>query len=126
MDILMVSAELSPYARGSEVGDVVAGLSKALRQLGHRVTVALPRHPGFEAGGLLMARRSFRSGVSTMPSPSDWRRRASRTRCAPKPETAPCASWLRVATVVSKADRTHFTGFDRFCREARTHAISPI
>ena len=33
MDILMVSAELSPYARGSEVGDVVAGLSKALRQL---------------------------------------------------------------------------------------------
>lgn len=53
----MVSAELSPYARGSEVGDVVAGLSKALRQLGHRVTLALPRHPGFEAGGLLMARR---------------------------------------------------------------------
>jgi starch synthase len=57
MDILMVSAELSPYARGSETGDVVAGLSKALRQLGHRVTLALPRHPGFEAGGLLMARR---------------------------------------------------------------------
>ncbi len=53
----MVSAELSPYARGGEVGDVVAGLSKALRQLGHRVTLALPRHPGFEAGGLLMARR---------------------------------------------------------------------
>lgn len=53
----MVSAELSPYARGSEVADVVAGLSKALRQLGHRVTLALPRHPGFEAGGLLMARR---------------------------------------------------------------------
>jgi len=57
MDILMVSAELSPYARATEVGDVVAGLSKALRQLGHRVTLALPRHPGFEAGGLLMARR---------------------------------------------------------------------
>jgi starch synthase len=57
MDILMVSAELSPYARGSELGDVVAGLSKALRQLGHRVTLALPCHPGFEAGGLLMARR---------------------------------------------------------------------
>jgi starch synthase len=57
MDILMVSAELSPYARAGEVGDVVDGLSKALRQLGHRVTLALPRHPGFEAGGLLMARR---------------------------------------------------------------------
>src|SRR5258706_3051922 len=57
MDILMVAAELSPYARGSETADVVAGLSKALRQLGHRVTLALPRHPGFEAAGLLLARR---------------------------------------------------------------------
>lgn len=53
----MVAAELAPYARGTETADVVAGLSKALRQLGHRVTVAVPRYPGFEAGGLLLARR---------------------------------------------------------------------
>ena len=53
----MVTAELSPYARASRAGDTVAALSKALCQLEHRVTVAVPRYPGFEAGGLLAARR---------------------------------------------------------------------
>jgi starch synthase len=57
MDILMVTAELSPYARGSRAGDAVAALSKALCQLEHRVTLAVPRYPGFEAGGVLAARR---------------------------------------------------------------------
>jgi starch synthase len=57
MDILMVTAELSPFARASRTGDAVAALSKALCQLEHRVTVAIPRYPGFEAGGLLAARR---------------------------------------------------------------------
>jgi starch synthase len=57
MDILMVTAELSPYARASRAGDAVAALAKALCQLEHRVTVAVPRHPGFEASGLLAARR---------------------------------------------------------------------
>ena len=37
--------------------DSIASLAKALRQLGHDVTVALPRYPGFEASGLLVARR---------------------------------------------------------------------
>jgi starch synthase len=53
----MVTAELAPYARASRAGDVVAALSKALCQLEHRVTVAIPRYPGFDAGGLLAARR---------------------------------------------------------------------
>lgn len=53
----MVTAELSPYARASRAGDAVAALSKALCQLEHRVTVVIPRYPGFEAGGLLAARR---------------------------------------------------------------------
>lgn len=57
MDILVVAAELSPYVRETPAADAVAALCKALRQLGHEVTVALPRHPGFEAGGLLVARR---------------------------------------------------------------------
>src|SRR5262249_28825923 len=57
MDILMVTTELSPYARVSRAGDAVAALTKALCQLEHRVTVAVPRHPGFEASGLLAARR---------------------------------------------------------------------
>src|SRR6185295_9302724 len=57
MDILMVAAELSPYVRQTDAADAIAALSKSLRQLGHDVTLALPRHPGFEAGGLLAARR---------------------------------------------------------------------
>jgi len=57
MDILLALAELAPYVRETEACDSAAALVKALRQLGHRVTVAAPRSPGFEAGGLLAARR---------------------------------------------------------------------
>jgi starch synthase len=70
MEVLMVSAELSPYARQTQAGDAVAALGKALRQLGHDVTLALPRYPRFEAGGLLLARRltplSLPSGTEVM------------------------------------------------------------
>jgi starch synthase len=57
MDILMVTPELAPYARATRAGDIVTALSKALCQLEHRVTVAVPRYPGFEESGLLAARR---------------------------------------------------------------------
>ncbi len=57
MDILFVAAELAPFVKVGGLADVVAALGKAVRQLGHKVTVALPRYPGFEQGGLLMARR---------------------------------------------------------------------
>jgi starch synthase len=57
MDILFVSTELAPYAKVGGLADVVASLSKTLRQLGHNVTVALPRFPHFERAGLLVARR---------------------------------------------------------------------
>ena len=57
MDILMVAAELSPYACATDAADAVAALAKSLRQLGHDVTLALPRYPGFEAAGMLLARR---------------------------------------------------------------------
>jgi starch synthase len=57
MEVLMVAAELAPYARATPAADAVPSLAKALRQLGHRVTVALPRYRGFEAQGLLVARR---------------------------------------------------------------------
>ena len=57
MEILLALAELAPYVRETEACDSAAALVKALRQLGHRVTVAAPRSPGFEAGGLLAARR---------------------------------------------------------------------
>jgi starch synthase len=57
MDILMVAAELGPYARATDAGDAVLALAKSLRQLGHHVTLALPRYATFEAHGLLVARR---------------------------------------------------------------------
>ena len=57
MDVLMVTAELAPYARVTDAGDVVFALAKGLRQLGHRVTIALPRYAAFEEHGLLLARR---------------------------------------------------------------------
>lgn len=57
MEILMVAAELSPYARAGETADSVAALSRMLVQLGHEVTVALPRYSSFEDQGLLVARR---------------------------------------------------------------------
>jgi starch synthase len=57
MDILLTLAELAPYVRETDAADSVSALIKSLRQLGHRVTVAAPRSPGFEAGGLLAARR---------------------------------------------------------------------
>jgi starch synthase len=57
MDVLLVTAELAPYARVSDAGDVVFALAKGLRHLGHRVTIALPRYAAFEEHGLLLARR---------------------------------------------------------------------
>jgi starch synthase len=57
MDILFVATELAPFVKVGGLGDVTAGLTKALRMLGHKVTIALPRFRGFEAGGLLVARR---------------------------------------------------------------------
>jgi starch synthase len=57
MDILFVATELAPFVKVGGLADVTAGLTKALRMLGHKVTIALPRFPGFEEGGLLVARR---------------------------------------------------------------------
>jgi len=57
MDILMVSAELAPYLRETEAADAVASLSRALTQMGHRVTVAMPRFEGADEAGLMVARR---------------------------------------------------------------------
>lgn len=61
MDILMVAAELSPWVESgappSSTAETVASLSKAVRQLGHEVTLALPRFRQFEEDGLLLARR---------------------------------------------------------------------
>ncbi|HEX9294757.1 MAG TPA: glycogen synthase GlgA [Polyangiaceae bacterium] len=68
MDILFAATELAPFIKVGGLADVVAALSKALRQLGHKVTLAMPRFPPLERGGLLVARRltplSFALGPS--------------------------------------------------------------
>ncbi|HUJ09631.1 MAG TPA: glycogen synthase GlgA [Verrucomicrobiae bacterium] len=40
--VLFVSSECTPYAKTGGLGDMVAGLSKALRQLGHDARVLIP------------------------------------------------------------------------------------
>ena len=57
MEILSVSTELAPFVKVGGLADVAVALSKALRGLGHQVTLILPRFPAFEEGGLLLARR---------------------------------------------------------------------
>ena len=57
MDILFVASELAPMIKVGGLADVASALSKALRLLGHKVTIALPRFPAIEAGGLMLARR---------------------------------------------------------------------
>ena len=57
MDILFVCTELMPFVKVGGLADVAAALPKALRALGHKVTVVLPRFPAIEEGGLLVARR---------------------------------------------------------------------
>lgn len=57
MDILFVATEIAPYEKVGGLADVVAALPKALRGLGHRVTVVLPKTPRFDDAGLLLARR---------------------------------------------------------------------
>jgi starch synthase len=57
MEILHLSTELAPYVKVGGLGDVLAALPKALRQLGHKATVLLPRFPALESAGLSLARR---------------------------------------------------------------------
>lgn len=67
MDVLFVTTELFPWAKVGGLADVAAALPKALRGLGHRVTVVLPKFRAFDEGdSLLLARRlspiTFRMG----------------------------------------------------------------
>ena len=57
MDILFVATEIAPMVKVGGLADVTFSLSKALRLLGHKVTVLLPRFPAVEQSGVLLARR---------------------------------------------------------------------
>ena len=46
MQILMAASEVVPVAKTGGLADVVAGLSKALAERGHDVTIVMPHYPG--------------------------------------------------------------------------------
>jgi starch synthase len=57
MEITFVTTELSPFVKVGGLADVSAALPKALKALGHAVTIVVPRFRDLEAQGLLLARR---------------------------------------------------------------------
>jgi starch synthase len=57
MEITFVTTELAPFVKVGGLADVSAALPKALRTLGHAVTLVMPRFPELEQQGLLLARR---------------------------------------------------------------------
>jgi starch synthase len=57
LEILIVAPEIAPITKIGGIADGVAGLSKALRRLGHAVTVALPRCRAAERIALEVERR---------------------------------------------------------------------
>lgn len=57
MDILFATTELAPHVKVGGLADVAAALPKALRALGHKVVIALPKYSSLESSGLLFARR---------------------------------------------------------------------
>lgn len=57
MEIAFITTELAPFVKVGGLADVSSALPKALRTLGHSVTIVIPRFPGLEDNGLLLARR---------------------------------------------------------------------
>lgn len=57
MDILFVSPEVVPYSKVGGLGDVVGALPKALRALGHKVTVLSLRYGSIDPAEHALARR---------------------------------------------------------------------
>jgi starch synthase len=64
--ILIMAAEMVPFAKTGQVADVISGLARALRRLGHDVRIAIPRydHLDLERFGLLPA-------IAPFPVPMD-------------------------------------------------------
>lgn len=52
-----MTSELAPPVKVGGLGDAVFGLSRTLKNLGYKVTVALPRYEAIERSGILLARR---------------------------------------------------------------------
>ncbi len=57
MEILFIAPEIVPYSHSGEVGEICAALPKALRSVGHKVTVVSPLWSGVDATARSLARR---------------------------------------------------------------------
>jgi starch synthase len=57
MEIALISPEITPYSRATDLGDTCAALAKTLRGLGHRVTVISPLWAGIDSSQRSLARK---------------------------------------------------------------------
>jgi starch synthase len=57
VEIVFVAPEITPYSRSGDVGDVCAALPKALRSIGHKVTVISPLWHSIDPSARGLARR---------------------------------------------------------------------
>lgn len=57
MNVLIVALELYPFVQSTPAAESVASLSKALRLLGHELTIAVPQLPAYAEAGLMAARQ---------------------------------------------------------------------
>jgi starch synthase len=64
LKILLVAAEVAPFAKVGGLADVAGALPKALRQLGHDVRVVMPRYGSIDA-----ARYGLRPVIADLPVP---------------------------------------------------------
>jgi starch synthase len=55
MKILFVASEGLPYSKTGGLADVIEGLPRALRELGHEIVVLLPRYRGNKASSVLIS-----------------------------------------------------------------------
>jgi len=58
----MVASEATPWAKTGGLADVVGALPAALEELGHAITLVLPRYRGVDTAGAVVARRSLQMG----------------------------------------------------------------
>ena len=65
MDIVFVSPEVAPFSKVGGLADVVAALPKALRALGHKVTVLSLRYGSVDPQTHALARRLTKLNART-------------------------------------------------------------
>jgi starch synthase len=63
MEILFVTSEVAPFSKATGLADVCGALPKALRGLGHKVTVLSPLYPHIDPAARSLARRLMKIEV---------------------------------------------------------------